>query len=302
MKSDFDGRRALVVINPAAGKHTAKTQLLDITELFTTGGLETTVYTTRGRGDATEIVRRRGDDFDLIVCRGGDGTLNETVNGLMLLQTRPLLGYIPAGSTNDLARTLYIPADTREAVDVILNGQPLWNDLGCLNGGLYFTYTASFGAFTECSYDTPQAMKNRFGHLAYLIEAAKSVKDINPIVATIKTEEGFEVQGEFLFCAVTNSISIAGMVKLRRREVGLNDGVFELMIVDYPKDVSQVGRRIVNVLSQNFNKGGIRLVRTRRAEFIFEDMIPWTVDGEYAGAHDRVVIENVHNAVRIFRR
>ncbi|MDR3314503.1 MAG: YegS/Rv2252/BmrU family lipid kinase [Oscillospiraceae bacterium] len=302
MTSFFDGKKALVILNPTAGKHTAKTHLQNITALFSTNGLETTVYTTRCQGDATDIVRRRGMDFDIIVCRGGDGTFNETINGVMLLENRPLLGYIPAGSTNDFAKTLCIPTDNREAIDIILNGQPLWNDLGCLNGGMYFSYTASFGAFTECSYDTPQKLKNRLGHAAYMLSAVKAVSSIHPITMHVKTAEGYEAEGEYAFVSVTNSTSIAGVIKLHRREVGLNDGLFELLLVPYPADAGAWSRAIANVVSRQFNTPNVHLLHTSRAEFTFTDTVPWTIDGEYAGAHENVVIENIHNAVQIFRR
>ncbi|MDR1927838.1 MAG: YegS/Rv2252/BmrU family lipid kinase [Oscillospiraceae bacterium] len=302
MTNNLDGRRALVVLNPVSGQRTAKPHLLNITALFNASGVETTVYTTRCRGDATEIVRRKGDEFDVIVCRGGDGTFNETVSGVMLLERPPLLGYIPAGSTNDLAKTLGIPTDNREAIDIILNGQPLWNDVGCLNGGAYFAYTASFGAFTETSYDTPQKLKNRLGHTAYLVQATKAVKDIHPIPLRVKTAEGFEAQGEYVFCSVSNSTSIAGVVKLNRRDVGLNDGKFELLLVKYPKNAAEWAKRIKEILLRQFRGEEIQLLHTSRAEFEFEDMVPWTLDGEYAGAHDAAVVENIHNAVQIFRR
>ncbi|MCL2106551.1 MAG: YegS/Rv2252/BmrU family lipid kinase [Oscillospiraceae bacterium] len=303
MLNCFDGKRALVVLNPVSGKRTAKPHLYNISTLFTTSGLETTVYTTRGPGDATEIVRKRGEDFDIVVCRGGDGTLNETVNGVMMLEKRPMVGYIPAGSTNDLARTLHIPIDNIEAIDTILNGQPLWLDLGAFNGGLYFTYTASFGAFTEIAYATPQSLKNKLGRLAYFAEAPGAIKAVHPIHTRVKTVEGFEAEGEYAFVSVTNSTSIAGLIKLNPRDVNLNDGLFELLLVEYPGSAAEWRQVLTNAIARRkLNHPRIKLLHTRQAEFSFDDMVPWTVDGEYAGAHDEVAIENIHNAIQIFRR
>ena len=306
MKSYFDGKKALVVINPISGKRTTKAQLFDITDLFSVNGLETTVYTTRCKGDATEIVTRRGGKYDIVVCRGGDGTFNEVVNGMMTIapERRPLLGYIPAGSTNDLARTLQIPInDNHEAIDVILNGQPLWQDMGLFNGEIYWCYTASFGAFVDISYNTPQAMKNKWGRAAYFLQAPAAVRGIHPIRLQVRTAEGLEMEGDFIFCAVSNSTSIAGSIKLSRSVVKLNDGRFELLLARYPKSAGELVTTVARVVAKNFNvDDNLRLIQTRHVEFTFDEPQPWTVDGEDAGSHTHVVVENVHNAVQVFRR
>ena len=306
MKSYFEGKRALVVINPISGKRTTKTQLFNITELFSVNGLETTVYTTRCKGDATDIVARRAENFDIVVCRGGDGTFNEVVNGLMTIapERRPLLGYIPAGSTNDLARTLQIPInDNKEAIDVILNGQPLWQDMGLFNDEVYWCYTASFGAFVDISYSTPQKMKNRWGRAAYFLQAPAALRGIHPIHLKVSTAEGLEEEGDFIFCAVSNSTSIAGSIKLSRRVVRLNDGRFELLLIRYPKSFAELATTVTRVIAKDFNRDdNLRLLQTRRVEITFDEPEPWTLDGEDAGSHTHVVVENVHNAVQVFRR
>ena len=83
-----------------------------------------------------------------MACYGGDGTLNETISGLMQLAHKPLLGYLPAGSTNDFAATLHIPAVPYMAAEIITQGTPMALDVGRHNNR-YFSYVASFGAFTR---------------------------------------------------------------------------------------------------------------------------------------------------------
>ena len=303
MKSFFAEKKALVIVNPISGRRTTKTDMFNITDLFSTQGLETTVYTTQCKGDAMEKARARGADYDLVVIRGGDGTFNEVVNGVMQLEKRPMLGYIPAGSTNDLARTLCIPINSNtEAIDTILNGQPLFNDIGTFNGADHWCYTASFGAFVNTAYETPQKMKNRFGRAAYFMQVPGAIRAVHPIRTRVVTDEGEELEDDLILCAVSNSVSIAGVVKLPRRLVGLNDGKFELLLVRYPRSAGEFTASVGRLLSKNFKDEDVRLLHTRRAEFTFEESVPWTIDGEYAGAHESVVIENIHNAVQIFRR
>ena len=303
IKNDFEGKRALVVINPISGKRTTNQQLFDITDLFSTQGLETTVYTTRCRGDAKELVAKRGGDFDIIVCRGGDGTFNEMVNGVMQLENQPLLGYIPAGSTNDLARTLRIPINNNaEAIDVILNGQPLYNDVGQFNGGEHFCYIASCGAFIDIAFNTPQKQKNRWGRMAYFSHVPSAIRAIKPIEMKITTAEGEEIEGTFVFCSITNSSSIGGAIKLPRRLVGLNDGKFELLLARYPKNLAELSTTFGRAVAQDYKHPSLTLLHTRRAEFKLAEPTTWTVDGENGGELDHVVVENVHNAIQIFRR
>jgi len=307
MESFFDGKKALVVINPISGKRTTKQQLFDITDLFSTGGLETTVYTTRCKGDAKALVARRGEDFDLVVCRGGDGTFNEMINGVVQIEKnkQPLLGYIPAGSTNDLARTLRIPINNNaEAIAVILNGQPLYNDIGLFNGTNYFSYTASCGAFIDIAFNTPQEQKNRWGRAAYFTQAPAALRRLKPLRMKIITDEGVEIEDEFLFVAIMNSACLGGVLKLPRRLVGLNDGKFELVLVRYPKQhmVREFPRIIQRILMQDYGHESVTLLHSRRIELKLDEPTVWTIDGENGGDHDHVVIENIHNAIQIFRR
>ena len=99
-------RKLLLAINPHAGKSAMKNKLMSVVQRFTQGGYEVTVFTTQRAGQLPEYIRENAERFDLVVCSGGDGTMSETVNGLMHCENPPRLGYIPAGSTNDYARSL----------------------------------------------------------------------------------------------------------------------------------------------------------------------------------------------------
>ena len=98
-------KKMIFVFNPRSGKEQIRSKLLDILDIFTKYGYEVSVYVTQKPLDAMQIVSRRGRGRSLVVCSGGDGTLNEVVSGLMTIEEgkRPVLGYIPSGSTNDYA-------------------------------------------------------------------------------------------------------------------------------------------------------------------------------------------------------
>lgn len=293
-------RKALVVVNPKSGRIRVKSQVLDITRL-STSGIAPTVYTTTARGDATKYVEDMGEDYDMIICRGGDGTFNEVVNGIMRLENKKCIGYIPAGTTNDLSRVLGIPNNTRKAMELIIAGNTMPHDIGLFNNERYFTYIASFGAFTKAAYATPQVKKNSMGYFAYLLEAVNCIKDIKPIHARVVVD-GKELEDNYVYGAVSNSTSVGGVLKLDMNIVDLTDGIFEVMLVKNPGSVKRWKDTLYAAKSRRYEKSEcIDFFQGRKIEFFFDKEIPFTTDGEYINGGKRVVIENRHKAIYICR-
>ena len=173
-------KKMLFVFNPRSGKEQIKGQLMEILDIFTKAGYELRVHVTQKQKDAMEVVARLGKKVDVVVCSGGDGTLNETISGMMKLKKMPLLGYIPAGSTNDFATSLRIPKRMPLAAWDIVEGTPFAIDTGTFCEDRNFMYIAAFGAFTEVSYLTSQDRKNLLGHQAYMLEGVKSLAGLKP--------------------------------------------------------------------------------------------------------------------------
>ena len=196
-------KKLLFIINPMAGRQQAQSDLYKMVKIFADHDYEVTVYPTRARQDCTRKVLEDAGRFDLVVCCGGDGTLNEMVSGMMQREGRRPMGYIPLGSTNDLAVSLRLPTRVEEAALQAVTGNEFHMDVGTLNDR-YFNYIAAFGAFTETSYATPQEIKNALGHLAYILEGVKSLGKIQPIHVKI-TADGEAFEEDYLFGAVTNT-------------------------------------------------------------------------------------------------
>ena len=202
-------KRLLFIINPCSGKGRIRNKLLSVLDIFAKRGYRVETYVTQEALDARRKAITRGRSADLIVCSGGDGTLNEVVSGMMELKRLPVLGYIPAGSTNDYAASLGLPRRIENAARLAAEGKASPVDVGKFGDDRYFVYIAAFGAFTEVSYLTPQDKKNLLGHQAYMLEAVKSLMDIRGRQMKITWEEG-ELEGEFLFGMVTNTTSACG--------------------------------------------------------------------------------------------
>ena len=226
---DNDKKKVLLVVNPCSGKTKSRASVEDIIDKFSDDDYEFSVHNTTCQGDATNIVKRELEDHDLVVCCGGDGTLNETINGVMDMPRRVPIGYIPAGTTNDLARTLGIPTELENATELIRSGQVNDYDIGLFNNRC-FCYIASFGAFSASSYTTPQKLKNIFGHKAYIVNGFLETKDIHPTKMRIEFDDGV-LEDEFIFGTVSNSTSVGGFFKFREEDIKLNDGYFEVFLL-----------------------------------------------------------------------
>ena len=282
----------LFIVNPRAGRTRSTAPLFDAVAHFCASGYLVDLRLTQAREDATRLARELGEKFDAVVCCGGDGTLNETVTGLMDLPSPPPLGYIPAGSTNDFAASLHLPDQPLEAARVITasGGRPL--DVGSFNGRP-FIYVASFGAFTRASYSAPQNVKNDLGHLAYILEGVKDLSTLRPYRASVATEEEC-FDGEFLFGAVTNATSVGGLVKLKEDQVCLDDGLFELLLIPNPKSIADLQGLARSLLLQDFTGGGVIFRHVHTLTVQTPEDLPWALDGEFDPGGAQVEIHNLH--------
>ena len=291
-------KKLLFVYNAHAGKGQIKNKISDIVDIFVKKDYEVTIYPTQYYLDGYRKIRGVGEKYDLIVCSGGDGTLNETVSGIMNLKSKIPIGYIPAGTTNDFSTSLGIPKQPLKAAEVAVGDHIFSSDIGTLNGK-YFVYVAAFGLFTDVSYQTNQDLKNVLGHSAYLLEGVKRLYNITSYAIKVRCE-GVELSGDYLYGMVTNSISVGGFKNLTGKDVKLDDGLYEVTLIKRPQNPLQVNELIGSVLSGDLkNSSNIDNFKTSRLTITSEEEIPWTVDGEYGGDYKNVEIVNYQSAVQI---
>lgn len=289
-------KKLLFIYNPHAGKELIKHKISDIVQIFSKEGYDITIYPTRERQDATKRILRDGEKYDLVVCSGGDGTLNESVEGLMKLDISPSCGYIPAGTVNDFASSLKIPKNMIKAAETVVYGEPYACDIGSCNEK-YFTYFAGFGAFTEVSYDTPQAYKNLLGKMAYILEGMKRVSNIQSYHAMIEYD-GWKIEDDFIFVMITNSHSVAGVKGFYGKKVKLDDGLFEILLIKMPKNILDLPTIMNAIIAKEPNEY-MHFFRTDHIKIKSETTIPWTLDGEFGGDLTEAEIWNHNKALSI---
>ena len=290
-------KRLLLIYNASAGRQRIKTMLPDILDIFAQEGWLTTVVPTQARGDAGKAAAALGAGFDRVVCCGGDGTLNDTVSGLMRVHgsLRPVLGYIPTGTTNDFSRNLSLPRGTEKLARTACGGVPRAIDLGRA-GESWFTYVAAFGLFTDVSYSTPQNVKNLLGHTAYLIEGASRLTSVQSYVMRVECGDRV-VEDEFIYGMVGNTVSVGGLLNLPESLVKLDDGMFEVLLVRKPKSALEF-QSIVHTLvnqkreTEETEDGLVLAFSAPKVTFTCGEAVPWTLDGEFGGEHTVLPVEN----------
>lgn len=271
-------KKLLLLLNPCAGQRKANRLLPEIIRLYNDRDYECIVYVTSGTGDATRHLREHAHEYGRVVCIGGDGTLNETIAGMIAAGTSCPVGYIPAGTTNDYASSLGISSDILAAAADAVEGVPCSFDLGSFNGR-HFIYTASCGAFAKTSYTTSQAAKNLLGHTAYILEGIRDIPSLKPIHLRMETEDRV-LEGDYIFCAVTNTVSVGGILKLDPNVVRLNDGKFEVLLVKYPTTAADLTKILLGLRSSDLPNEMIEFFTAEKISVSTENEVEWTLDGE----------------------
>lgn len=287
-------KKLLFIVNPKAGLKKNRNYIDEAVEVFEEAGYKVGIKYTKKRLDGTNIAREHGAKVDLVVCMGGDGTLNEVIQGMAEKGIATPLGYIPAGSTNDFAASLGLSSHPKTQAEFIVshNAKPL--DMGMFNGR-YFVYTASAGIFTETSYSTPQKMKNRLGHFAYILHGSRELFRIRSLKLKIELEHT-TYEGKYIFAAINNATKVGGIMKLDKEAVEFNDGEFELMLVEFPKGPIEFAKLAVKIFTQQFT-GKITLEKIKAARITDCTDIDWSLDGEKEKGRAVVDFKMIHDAV-----
>lgn len=293
-------QRVLLMVNPMAGRQKIRNELLYVVDTLTKAGYETIIYTTQGKDATRDLLAEKDSQFDRVICCGGDGTFNEILSATMHWDKRPILGYIPAGTTNDFAAGLKLPSDIREAAVNIVRGTPHTVDAGLFNTS-YFSYVASFGAFTETSYSTPQNFKNALGHLAYILEGIKEIPAFTPYTVCVEAD-GQIYKDSYIFGAVSNARSVGGILKISDSLVDLNDGVFEVMMIKMPKTLMDLSAIVTSLTSLNplkYDPSMFLFLQTKELRITFEQEMVWSLDGERVSGGKEARIACIKDAFKI---
>lgn len=290
-------RKTALIVNPCAGQKKAMSKLEQIARLFEDAGDLVAIFATRQPGDGARLAERLSKRADRLVCIGGDGTFHEVAEGVLRAERRPPIGYIPAGTTNDMSRSLGLSRDVIGAAKDIISGVPRPLDMGRF-GDRSFTYVAAFGAFTRVSYRTPQTLKNLFGHAAYLFAGARSLASLHGRSMKIATPQRL-YQGSYIYGSLSNANSLGGVLRFGEGMVDVGDGKMELLLIRTPSNPAELADCVRALASRRFDSDLITLDHVREAEVTADPRMSWALDGEYAPGARRIALKALPGALTV---
>ncbi|MBQ7645633.1 MAG: YegS/Rv2252/BmrU family lipid kinase [Clostridia bacterium] len=290
-------KKMLLIINPVAGKGKANETLLKLVTYFSAFDYTVTVYPTKSKEKTIKYISANAYKYGVVVCCGGDGTFSQVVNALTTYDDPPKLGFVPLGSTNDIARTYGIPLDPLECAKMIVKSKAEKFDVGLFNLKP-FAYVAAAGAFANVSYSTSRELKNRVGHLAYILSAIKEVPNIKPIRMRIEFD-GKIIEDDFIYVSFSNTSSIGGVLNVNN--VNTSDGLFELTLVKAPNGLLDTAEIIHRAVSSDFSAGMIRIFHTSSAVVRSKEELCWSLDGEEGGSCKKANFRIINKAINLIR-
>ncbi len=283
-------KEILLIVNPCAGKGKVNKYIPDICDNLEKQGYELEVIYTSEKNNGENIIKNYIRYIDSVIVCGGDGTVNEVVNGILKSNRKIDITFIPFGTTNDFAKTVKMPNNPYKLSRKLSKYKKINIDIGRFNSK-YFYYVAAFGLCANVSYTTKQNEKNKFGRLAYYKEAIKSMRKIKTYKTTIVTDNEI-IKDEFIYGGITNSMSIGGFRWFKKENFKVNDGIFEVILVKKPKNILELMKVLFSILRKKYDQKNVYYIKSGHLQIEFDRDVEWTLDGEYGGTVNKVIIEN----------
>lgn len=270
--------KLLFIYNPESGKGKIVKELPFIKIYLKEKGFLMTIKRTTKVSDAYNFAKA-SQSYKMVLVAGGDGTINEVVNGLMELKEKPLLGYIPTGTVNDVGYLIGMSKNIKKSLKIIFE-EAFFKKLDITKiNDKYFLYVGATGIFTKSSYDLKRSDKKRFGALAYFMRGSKELFKDYKMAVDIKYDGG-RIRGPYSLLLFLNGPRVGGF-KLKRLKSYLDDGLIEGRF--FKREPGMLLRLFGFFITRGrYNTS--KNTTFRSSEFLVEidKDSEWNIDGEYA--------------------
>jgi len=272
---------ACVILNPAAGSVKDRDAIIERIKALPS----TDLRVTSKRGSAEQFTRAAvAGGCDLVIAAGGDGTLNEVVNGIGEKAMHVRVGVLPLGTGNDFARTLELPTDVEECIELILAAQTRPIDLVRVTSDCvrYFV-NVSAGGFSGLVNDklTPE-MKETWGPLAYIRSAAAALPELRAYLTRIALDNTETISETLYNVIIGNGRFVAGGIPVAP-EAAPDDGLLDLVLI--PKrptlDLALLAPQIL--MGTHLSSDSVIYRRASRIAVNSKPGMWFNVDGELVG-------------------
>ncbi len=270
--------RALVVVNPVAGRGRARRAAEELVHGLHRMGVASELHFTSGRGDARERARRTADGVDLAVSVGGDGTLGEVLEGLAGRGVP--VAILPLGTANVMSLDLGLPRSVAGTLEVIARGRTAPLDTARVNG-LRLSFLATSVGFDAMAVHALEARRRGpITQTSYFAAGLRALVRYSPPSLAVEVE-GEVLPGRFGLVLVSNVVNYAGY-RVLSSDRRLDDGLYEVYLFPKGSRASLVGYGLRAVLS-GLPGGSCTRLRARRVRILSEVPVPCQVDGDAFG-------------------
>lgn len=270
-------RRAVLVVNPVAGRGQGIQVGQELLEGLRRAGLRAEMHVCRGRGDGLRHLRSHGSELDLAVAVGGDGTLREVLEGLVDPETP--VGLVPVGTANVLAGVLGLPRDVHHALEILVRGKPRALDTARVDGRLSFLCVgAGFDGWAV--HDLEAHRRGPITKWSYAWPLLRALALYRPQELRV-TLDGATPGLPCRSVLVSNTQRYAGRLKLAA-DARHDDGWLEVYLFPTARPVELVlalGRGLVTSMAG----GAVTMRRAKRIQIASAQPTPCQIDGDASG-------------------
>ena len=288
----------LFIVNPAAGKGRTLRLIPGIHEYFRINGGEYFIEVTQYPGHATEIAAKYSSAGEFrIYSVGGDGTLNEVLNGMA--GTGCSLADIPGGSGNDFFRSITGGQTLKDLIRDTVEGEEIYTDLAKVNDK-YFINITSLGFDAQVVYKTLNYKKLPLisGKMAYMMGIFTSIMQCKNQGMEI-TIDGVRQNTKTLLVAIGNGRYYGGGM-LALPKAGLNDGLFEICLVEEMKRLSILHLFPKYMKGEHESISKVHFYKGKRVEIVPDSPVPMNLDGEVLMV-EKAVFEIIKDGIRFIK-
>ena len=293
--------RCLVIVNPVSGGGAARKYVMDLQMKLGTLFDIVEVKYTAGEGDATRFAKCASDnDYDAVFCMGGDGTVNETMNGVAQGGFKLNFGFIPVGTVNDMARALGIPRHPGAAIRRISHDNIRKIDVGRCNDK-YFCNNIAAGVIPKVIEEVTPKEKRALGPLAYFLRAGQALFTTKDYTYRLQTDEGpdFIAKSPLVLALLTNVVS---SFEKFMPPAAVDDGFMRIIIFKeyFILDILSVLPLIMSGSIYKSKYAKILTVKKARIELLTQvDDLPTNMDGD-KGPYLPVDLEVLPQALKVY--